>query len=184
MATTPQSLRHDRRSTTITPQSPCFDRYDTADTIRLLRRNRLNTTTTAQSLIHSERDVSSSVRPERHASRPAFESSGMQAKGHAARTSCGPNVTRLNQHVNQTTCGLVRKWRNGARLQKMTTLLAENARRGPRHLRTELDLRAGARYDLRFCDDATHRERPIAPFATNIGLQSGPLVAFSDTRAQ
>ena len=25
---------------------------------------------------------------------------------------------------------------------------------------------------------------PIAPFATNIGLQSGPLVAFSDTRAQ
>ena len=40
------------------------------------------------------------------------------------------------------------------------------------------------RYDLRFCDDATHRERPIAPFATNIGLQSGPLVAFSDTRAQ
>lgn len=39
-------------------------------------------------------------------------------------------------------------------------------------------------HDLRFCHDATHREHPIAPFATNIGLQSGPLVAFSDTRAQ
>lgn len=144
MATTPQSLRHDRCSTTITSQSPCFNRYDTADTIRPLRRNRLDTATAAQSLIHSERNASSSVRPERHASRPAFESSGMQAKGHAARTSCGPNVTRLNQHVNRTTCGLVRKWRNGAQLQKMTTLLAENARRGPRHLRTESNLRAGA----------------------------------------
>lgn len=39
-------------------------------------------------------------------------------------------------------------------------------------------------YDLRFCDDVAHRERPIAPSATNIGLQSGPLVAFPDTRAQ
>ena len=38
--------------------------------------------------------------------------------------------------------------------------------------------------DLRFCHDATYHERPIAPFATNGGLQSGPLVAFPDTRAQ
>ncbi len=150
---TPQTLRHDLSdaaattrscSTTIPPQSLCFDRYGAADTIRSLRRNRRDTAATTQSLIHSEWNVSSSVRPERHASQPAFESSGMQTKGHAARTSCRSNVTRLNQHVNRTTCGLVRKWRNGARLQKMTTSLAENARRGPRHLRTELNLRAGA----------------------------------------
>ena len=39
-------------------------------------------------------------------------------------------------------------------------------------------------YDLGFCHDTTHRERPIAPFAANIGPQSGPIVTFPDTRAQ
>ena len=33
-------------------------------------------------------------------------------------------------HADRVTCELVGKWRNGARLQKMTALLAENARRG------------------------------------------------------
>lgn len=39
-------------------------------------------------------------------------------------------------------------------------------------------------YDLRFCHDAAHHKRPIGRFATNDGLQSGPLAAFPDTRAQ
>ena len=100
------------------------------------------------------------------------------------RRSHDSNVMWVEGHADRATCGLVRKWRNGARLQKMTTLLAENARRGPRHLRINSSPEPRRSYDLRFCHDATHREHPIAPFATNIGLQSGPLVAFSDTRAQ
>lgn len=94
-----------------------------------------------------------SIRVKRHASRPPFgssdmrikcyagraacRSSGTKIKGHATRTSCRSNVTRLTQHMNRTAYELARKWRNGARLQKTTTLLAENERKGPRYLRTK-----------------------------------------------
>lgn len=180
-------LRHDRCSTTIPPQSLCFDRGGAADTIRPARYDQHDMTAPLQSPRHgsydaihflSVRNVSSSVWPERHAARtscdspacglnnmrvgqledraacesPAFgssdmrvdqhsgqatcRSSGTKIKGHATRTPCRSNVTRLTQHMNRTAYELARKWRNGARLQKMTTLLAENERRGPRYPRT------------------------------------------------
>ena len=63
-------------------------------------------------------------------------------------------------------------------------LAGRKCEKGARHLWINSSPEPRRSYDLRFCHDATHREHPIAPFATNIGLQSGPLVAFSDTRAQ
>lgn len=96
---------------------------------------------------------SSDMRIKCYAGRAACRSSGTKIKGHTTRTPCRSNVTRLNQHANRTSCGPnvtrltqhmnrtayepARKWRNGARLQKTTTLLAENERKGPRYLRTK-----------------------------------------------
>lgn len=135
---------------------------------------------------HSDQALcgSSGTKIKGHATRTLCRSNVTRLNQHANRTSCGPNVTRLTQHMNRTAYELARKWRNGARLQKTTTLLAENERRGlaihglgriPGPRRT---------YDLRFRHDAAHHKRPIGRFATNDGLQSGPLAAFPDTRAQ
>lgn len=77
------------------------------------------------------------MRVERHVRRVARKSKATRLERHANRTSCGPNVTRLTQHMNRTAYELARKWRNGARLQKTTTLLAENERKGPRYLQTK-----------------------------------------------
>lgn len=46
------------------------------------------------------------------------------------RKSHDSSVMWVEGHADRVTCELVGKWRNGARLQKMTALLAENARRG------------------------------------------------------
>lgn len=114
----------------------------------------------------------------------------MWQESHMGRETRESKVARLEHHVGRRPCGSSGMWT----CQKM-------AQWGPIAEDDDLAGRKcekGASPSTDKLESLSHNAattcafvmmRPIAntrllPFATNIGLQSGPLVAFSDTRAQ